>query len=125
MDRQALAELLMNRLALLDPADRIWLEMHLRYNATFRQVAQMKGCSEQAAARQLRQLTRRLLAEDYVEIQRNAADFTPAELAVAYDRLLLGSSVAAIARKRRLTAYTVRKIDRRLGAWLAGRQAVG
>ena len=110
---------LLSRMALLNAEDRLLLEMHLEHGVTYEQMARICGVHPSTVARRVRQITRRLLADEYITIVRHRRQFRPDELAVAYDRYLLALGYRAIARRRQLGTKKVRQIIRHLAGKVA------
>jgi hypothetical protein len=109
---------LRQRLALLVPADRVLLDLHINQGASFRQLAAVSGLSARTVGRQIHQLIQHLVAGPYVIFMRHRAAFTGMELAAAYDYYLLGLSVRRIGIKRGLTYYRAQQVVVRLAEWL-------
>jgi len=107
-------DFLLLRMEMLEPADRVELEMHFCNNATFGQIAQLAGVSVNTVSRHIQKIAKRLLGNEYITIIRNRRKFSRQELDVAYDHFLLGMGYRTIAVKRRLGTAVVRRIIKRL-----------
>jgi DNA-binding transcriptional ArsR family regulator len=107
-------DFLLLRMEMLEPADRVELEMHYCNNATFGQIAQLAGVSVSTVSRHIQKLTKGLLGNEYITIIRNRRRFSRQELNVAYDHFLLGMGYRSIAVKRRLGTAVVRRIIKQL-----------
>ena len=122
--RAGQVDYLLSRLNLLEPQDRVLLELHFAHQVNYNQLAHARGTSPKTIARQVRSLTRRLMADDYVALAARMDDFTTEELAVAYDHYLLGLGYRSIARKRQLAQKQARRVIRRLDEWLQKHRSV-
>ena len=69
----------------------------------------LTGKTQSSVARVVNRLAGRLLSDDYITVVRYKDSFTPKELAIAYDRFVLGLSVRSIALRRKLNKYQVYK----------------
>jgi hypothetical protein len=107
-------DFLLLRMEMLEPGDRVEMEMHFCNNASFSQIAQLSGMSVSTVSRHIKRMAERLLGNDYITIIRNRGDFSRQELNVAYDHFLLGMGYRTIATKRRLGTAVVRRIIRQL-----------
>jgi hypothetical protein len=107
-------DFLLLRMEMLEPADRVELEMHFCNNASFSQIAQLSGASVNTVSKHIQKLAKRLLGNEYITIIRNRGDFSRQELNVAYDHFLLGMGYRTIAAKRKIGTAVVRRIIRQL-----------
>ena len=105
-------DFLLLRMEMLEPGDRVAMEMHFCHNVSFSQIAKLSGVSVGTVSRRIGKMTERLLADDYITILRNRSDYSRCELDVAYDHFLLGMGYRTIAVKRRLGTSVVRRIIR-------------
>ena len=111
-------ELVRLRLDWLMPPDRVLLEMYLNQNVSTTQLAAATGLAPQTIRRRMKRLSKRLLADEYVRIQRKRDLFSPRQLAFAYDHFLLGLGYRRIAARRRTSCSVVRRILKQLRDWL-------
>ena len=118
-------ECLQLRLGLLEPDDRILLEMHLNHQVRFKQLEILTGISARKLARRAKSLADRLAGETYISFVRQRDRFSEADLQVAYDHYILGLGYRQIAGKRRLATSQVRIILKHLGEHLKRLQLVG
>jgi len=107
-------DVLLMRLELLEPRDRVLIEAYIRHNVPVRLLALLSGRRRESVARQMKRLIGRVLAEEYITIVRHTDLFSRKELNVAYDCFLLGLGYRAIAVKRKLNKSATRKIIRTL-----------
>jgi len=113
-ERAGQVDVLLMRLELLEPRDRVLVEAYIKHNVPVRLLALLSGRRQQSVARQMKRLIGRVLAEEYITIVRNKDMFSRKELNVAYDCFLLGLGYRAIAVKRKLNKSATRKIIRTL-----------
>jgi len=107
-------ELLRSRVSLLTGKDKLLMTMYLENGNTFRQMARLAGVSEARIARRIRNVTKRLIAGQYITCLRNRDKFTRTEMAIAKDYLLLGLSQRKMALKYNYSAYQICKIIERI-----------
>jgi len=107
-------ELLLLRLELLEPEDKNLVELYLEHNVNFKQLGLLCGVHRVTICRRILRLCKRLLEDEYITILRNREQFEPVELAVAYDRFLLGMGARRIASKRQLGYRPTKRIVERL-----------
>ena len=118
-------ECLQLRLGLLEPDDRVLLEMHLNHQVRFRQLEILTGIPARTLARRAKGLADRLVGEKYISFIRQRERFSEDELQVAYDHYLLGLGYRQIAAKRRIATSQVRLILTRLGTHLKRLRSIG
>jgi len=111
-------DLLLIRMELLAPADRILLEMRYEHGVSFRKIAILSGICPGTVAYRIKKLVRRLLSDDYITILRAKDKFTRQELLISYDYFLLGLGCKAIGAKRRIGHAAVRRSVTRIKGWL-------
>ena len=116
---------LLLRMELLEPSDRMLLEMHIKHDISFRNLSILSGLREITVARRVQNIRARLLGKEFISIYRNKEKFDKKELMVAYDYYLLGLGYRAIASKRRISKFAVRKMIRKLKEWLENHDSVG
>ena len=116
--RLAERELLTMRLQLLERNDRAMLDLFLNHDVSLAGLSRLNHLDPRVIARHIDRLIERLLDENYITIIRNRKLFTAADLAVAYDRYLLGLGYRRIAAKRSLGQFTVRQTLKKLDKWL-------
>ena len=119
-ERAEQVEFLLMRMELLRPRDRVLLEAYLKGNVSIRQLSWLCGLSEQTVARQVGNLTSRLLGGDYITIMRYRGRFTGTELNVAYDKYLLGMGYRRIAVKRGISPARARALVKYLRHFISG-----
>ncbi len=103
-------DMLTSRADILSSNDRALMKMYLKNGTTFRQMAQVAGTNEKAIARKIHDLTSRIIEGEYITCLRNRERFDRIEMAVARDYFIEGLTQKRIAKKRRITLYTTRKI---------------
>jgi hypothetical protein len=108
------AEMLANRADILNGKDKALLNMYLKNGMTFRQIAYAAGTTELIIGRRIHALTAKLAEGDYITCLQNRDKFNRVEMAVAKDYYLDDISQKAIAKKRRMTVYTTRKVLRNI-----------
>ena len=113
--RLSQADYLHIRMELLEPKDRIWLELHFCHNVSYSHISRLCGLSARTVSRRINDQVQRLLSDEYINIVRKQKFFSRQELDVAYDYFLLGKGYRSIAVKRGLSATAARKIVERLG----------
>lgn len=113
-EKRSQSDVIFSRLALLDPADRVMVEMHLLHGVSYKELGLLTGEKSQTLARRVDHCVRRLLGGQYIVVVRNRQCFSPEELAVAYDSFLLGMGYRTIAKKRGLGTGTCRGMVKRL-----------
>jgi len=116
--RLAEYDIILSRMQLLTPADRILLELHLQHNVNFTQLAILVGIEPQNISRRIQKMVKRLLDEDYMNILRNKTYFSDEQLEIAYDHYLLGQGRNTIAVKRKIAPSRVYRELRFLRDWL-------
>ncbi|MBW8017376.1 MAG: transposase family protein [Planctomycetes bacterium] len=104
------AEMLTSRADILNDKDRALMKMYLRNGLTFRQIAHVSGMNETTVARRIHKLTAKLIDGEYITCLRNRDRFNRIEMTVSRDYFLEGISQKKIAKKRKLTVYSTRKI---------------
>jgi len=113
------ADVLRNRLNLLDGDDRALMKMYLEAGSSFRQMARLAGVNEVTVARRIRSTTRRLVNGQYLNCLRHRDKLTAMELSVAKDYYLKALPMRSISARRGWTYYrtqrTICKIRRLLG----------
>jgi hypothetical protein len=114
------AEMLVNRADILNGKDKALLKMYLTNGMTFRQIACIAGTSELVIGRKIHALTAKLVEGDYITCLQNRNKFKRFEMVVAKDYFLEGISQKAIAKKRKMTVYTTRKVLRNIREIVAG-----
>ena len=90
-------DLLRSRVGLLTGKDKLLMTMYLENGNSFRQMARLVGVNEVTIARRIHKLTKRLIDGEYITCLRNRNKFTKAELDIAKDYFLLGTSIRKIA----------------------------
>ena len=117
--RRQSADILRDRLNLLDGNDRALMEMYLEAGSSFRQMARLAGVNEVTVARRIRSMTRRLVNGQYLNCLRHRERLTAMELKVAKDYYLKALPIRQISARRGWSYYhaqrTVAKIRRLLG----------
>ncbi|MBI9015737.1 MAG: hypothetical protein JEZ07_00615 [Phycisphaerae bacterium] len=116
-------DIIMNRMKLLAPPDRIILELHLSHNASFSQLGILIGITPANISRKIRKMVKRLLSDDYMCFLRNRNQFTDNQLLIAYDHFLLGQGRRTIALKRKISVSTVYRQLCYLDEWLIKHKA--
>lgn len=120
-DRKS-ADILRDRLDLLDGNDRVLMKMYLEAGSSFRQMARLAGVNEVTVARRIRSTTRRLVNGQYLDCLRHREKLTAMELNVAKDYYLKALPMRSVSARRGWTYYrtqrTIRKIRRFLGETL-------
>ena len=111
-------DLLLVRMELLAPADRILLEMRFEHNMSFQKIATFTGIGPTTVTYRIRRMVRRLLSDDYITILRAKDNFTQQELEISYDYFILGLGYRAIAAKRKISRSTVRRSANRMNIWI-------
>lgn len=112
-------DLLRVRLCMLEPRDRVLVEMYINQGVSFVQLSQLSGRPARLISREVHKLIGRLLDnKGYIQIRRKSLLFSRKELALAYDRYLLGLSYRRIAAKRSMTVKRVRRLVGTLDEWL-------
>ena len=104
------ADMLAIRADILNAKDRALLKMYHRNGLTFRQIAHVAGVNEAIIARKIHKLTAKLVDGEYLTCLRNRDKFNRTEMTVARDYYLEGMSQKQIAKKRKMTIYSTRKI---------------
>ena len=117
-DRLCELDLLLVRMGLLKPADRILLEMRYKHGVSFGKIAALSGIGPGTAAYRIRKLVGRLLSDDYITILRAKDKFSRRELLISYDYFLLGLGCRAISAKRRISYAVVCRGVARMKGWL-------
>ena len=102
-------EILRNRVSLLVGKDKLIMTMFLSNGNTYRQLAQLTGINEANIARKIHKLTERLVEGEYIQCLKNRDKLTKTQMAIAREYFLTGLSQKAIAAKRHMSAYNVRK----------------
>ena len=100
---------LQKRVNLLTGKDKVLMRMYLENGASFRQISGLTGISEQAIARRIQKLARRLAEGQYIDCLRHRDKLTARELNIAKDYFLKGLSMRSIAAKYDSSYYRVRK----------------
>ena len=117
--RRQSADILRDRLNLLDGNDRALMEMYLEAGSSFRRMARLAGVNEVTVARRIRSMTRRLVNGQYLNCLRHRERLTAMELKVAKDYYLKALPIRRISVRRGWSYYhaqrTVAKIRRLLG----------
>ena len=103
-------DLIRQRAAILKPADRALVMLYLDCGRRFAELAAIAGVSETTIARRTGRIIRRLLDGQYLPCLRHRDRLGPLGQAVARDHLIDGMPIHAIAVRRRITVYRVRKI---------------
>jgi len=113
------ADILRNRLDLLDGDDRVLMKMYVEAGSSFRQMARLAGVNEVTVARRIRSTTRRLVNGQYLNCLRHREKLTAIELDIAKDYYLKALPMRGISARRGWTYYrtqrTIGKIRRLLG----------
>ena len=112
--KRAENDVIYTRLALLEPADRIMVEMHLLHGVSYKELGLLTGQKPPVVSRKINNCVRRLLGGQYIVVARNRDSFSQVEMAVAYDSFLLGMGYRRIAIKRGLREGKCRGILKRL-----------
>ena len=117
--RRKSAEILRNRLDLLDGDERTLMKMYVEAGSSFRQMARLAGVNEVTVARRVRSTTRRLVSGRYLECLRHRKELTDTELKIAKDYYLKALPIKNISANRGWTYYrtqrAIAKIRRLLG----------
>jgi hypothetical protein len=113
------ADILRNRLDLLDGDDKVLMRMYVEAGSSFRQMARLAGVNEVTVARRIRSTTRRLVNGQYLNCLRHREKLTAIELDIAKDYYLKALPMKGISARRGWTYYrtqrTICKIRRLLG----------
>lgn len=107
-------EVLRRRVNLLAGRDRLLMTMYLENGNSFRQIARLTGYNAASVARKIHRLTKRLIDGEYITCLRNRDKFTQAEMKIAKDYFLIGTSMRKIAARRHYSYYRVRRIMKRI-----------
>ena len=107
-------EMLRARAEMLTGKDKVLMQMYLADGNSFSEMARLVGVNEATIARRVRKLTRRLLRGEYMMCLRSRRCLSELEQTIAKDYFLEGRSQEAIAQKRGITVYQVRRTLRRL-----------
>lgn len=102
-------EILRNRVSLLVGKDKLIMTMFLSNGNTYRQLAQLTGINEANIARKIHKITEKLIEGEYIQCLKNRDKLTRTQMAIARDYFLTGLSQKAIAAKRHMSSYNVRK----------------
>ncbi len=103
-------EMLSGRLRLLSGKDRILMKMYVEHGNSIRQIAGLLGVHEARVTRRVRNLTKRLIAAEYIDCYSARKRFSSRQLDIARDYFCRGLSVSQIAQKRERSCYYVRNI---------------
>ena len=110
--------LLQNRLEFLAEPERTWLELYWFRGCSPRELGEVCGASAARVRSRVRQLTGRILGPEYIRFVRGRLRFSSLQMAMAYDRYILGLGCRAIAKKREVTEWSVRCEVKRFQEWL-------
>ncbi len=112
--KRAECDVLYTRLTMLEPADRIIVEMHLLHGVSFKELGLLTGESPEVLSKRVDHCVRSLLGGRYIVVLRNRKCYSQDELAVAYDLFLMGMGYRAISKKRGIGPGVCRGIIKRL-----------
>jgi len=113
-ERRRRAELLRDRLYLLDGVDRVLMKLVVERGSSCRELAKLLGVSESTVCRRVRRLSDRLLDGPYILCLRHSSRFSTEQLAVARDYFLRGLSVRRVAAKYGWSYHRARLVVQRL-----------
>jgi hypothetical protein len=102
-------EMIRQRAHVLSGTDRALVMLYLDKGRRFAEVSQLMGVCEGTVARRVGRIVRRLMDGQYITCLRHRGGLGRLGLAVAKDYLIDGLSVHAIAVRRNITVYRVRK----------------
>lgn len=111
-------DLVCQRLNMLSGEEKIIMEMHYENGSSFRQIAALLGVNEYSLSRRIRNITKRLLAGQYIRCLRNRRLINPADLRIAKDYYIGGRTLKQIADKRGSSFYEIRRTIERIEAIL-------
>ncbi|MBN1765496.1 MAG: hypothetical protein JW860_09590 [Sedimentisphaerales bacterium] len=117
-------EKILMRLDLLEPDDRVMVELFLRYEVPITKLSKMLGDDKVKIHRRIRRIIQRLQAPEYIRILRKKDFFARVQLDVAYDHFLLGMGYRPISIKRGISYTQARYIVSNLRQWLKGRKTI-
>jgi hypothetical protein len=108
-------------IGMLEPYERVVLDLHINHNVTVYQMSVLSGRSQQAIGSLIRRLLSQLAKGHYLMLyrQRHWRHASPKALKVGYDRYLLGMGYRTIAAKRQMSTKEVRQILKRQDRWLS------
>ncbi|MBN2377901.1 MAG: hypothetical protein JXD22_16000 [Sedimentisphaerales bacterium] len=101
---------LLLRMDLLEQEDRLLLDLYMNHQVKASKLAQLSGMSRGTVYRRINRMIERLLGEEFITIYRCKKQFGQEQMAVAYDRFLLGMGVRRISEKRGIGRRRVRRI---------------
>jgi hypothetical protein len=108
--RRGRMDLLRRRLELLSGKDKVLMTMYVENGNSFRQIARLRGVSETSVARRIHQIAERLTDGEYLMCVRNRDRLSRRQMTIARDSFLTGLPMTQIARNRRMSVYSVRKV---------------
>jgi len=109
---------LLIRMGLLEQEDRLLLDLYMNHQVKASKLAQLSGISRGTVYRRINRLIQRLLAEEFITIYRQKKRFRKEQMAVAYDRFLLGLGQRRISERRGMGRVRVRRIVEELEEFL-------
>lgn len=109
IEKRAMREKLMSRMAMLDKSDRTILNMHLEKGYTYKQMSAMAGVSESTICRRVQRISQRLMSEKISLFYDNRHKFEANERHILKDHIRHGLSQRKISEKRNVTRYKIRK----------------
>ena len=78
----------------------------------------MQGVSANTIRLRIKRLTQRVMGQSYICFVRQERRFSSGQMALAYDRYILGLGYRAMARKHGLGEWSVRRQIHKLQRWL-------
>lgn len=102
-------DLIRQRAQILSRDDRALVMLYLDRGRSYAEVAQLAGVCEATIARRVGRIIRRLMDGQYITCLRNRQRLGPLGEAIAKDHLIDGLAIDAIALRRDVTVYRVRK----------------
>jgi hypothetical protein len=108
--RRDVAEVLRERLDLLDTEERVLLRTYWEAGSSFDAIARLTGMNRSTVCRRIHRLIRRLSDETYVLCEADRTRFPTSELAVIRDYFVRGFSLKRICRDHDLGYYRARVI---------------
>lgn len=113
----ASAEGMWKRAELLQPQDRLLVELALHAGVSHRRIAGMVHCTAGAVSRRLARIGRRLHDPLVLALLHPACPLEPSYRQIGVERLLTGLSVRELADKHQLSLAQVRRIVHFVQTW--------
>jgi DNA-binding CsgD family transcriptional regulator len=110
------AELVRKRIKILSGKEKHLMQMYFENGCSCWLIAGLLGVHESNVSRQIRKITNRLMAGQFIRCMRNRDFLSPEQLEIARDYFVRRRGLRQIARREGFSVHQVRKIIERIDA---------